>query len=126
MSESVSPARAARDAAASEQPIDLTATGQGGLSTAIEPVQPVSLAAHETRARGARAPLAPILCAGCHRSFVPGRIQQRHCSAGCRARASRSRVAEANHTEIARLRGEVRRLRELLERLRPDDPRRSE
>ncbi len=51
-------------------------------------------------------------CLGCGRLFTPRRVGQRHCSARCRATASRQREAD--------------RLTDLLERLRPDDAGRPE
>jgi uncharacterized OB-fold protein len=66
----------------------------------------------EVAGERARTRLGSIPCQGCGRAFTPQRPWQRHCSARCRAAASRRR--------------EIDRLTDLLERLRPDDPGRPE
>lgn len=61
---------------------------------------------------GVRTPARGIPCEGCGGVFVPRRASQRYCGPACRPLAQRRRAAN--------------RLRELLERVLPDDPGRAE
>ena len=78
----------------------------------MKPQASLVVPAEEMAAKRARARLEPVSCEGCGTIFTPSRSLQLCCSSRCRAALSRQR-----HTD---------RLRELLERVWPDDPGRPE
>jgi hypothetical protein len=73
---------------------------------------PQALLVSDRRPENAHALWAAILCPGCARLFTPARPNQRHCTASCRAQASRT--------------AETVRRWQVLERLDPGDPGRAE
>ena len=124
LTENVAQARSARGTTTpvSEYVPDPTLAGACGPRTQSEPALSQAHPFTQPGAETAHAPLEGLPCPGCGQHFTPRRAQQRCCSDRCRATASRVRAAASRQAEIEELRAENARLRDLLERLRPNDP----